>query len=135
VVKRKDFLLFMYFSLFIHAPVQRQAQALSVKVEIEADKLKLSVQKNGTVAILQFLLTTKVSIQEWTYARYWRMKAGYKYKFSLNKENMNFTNNHKPTYKRKIHQSISISEILLRYSIIFSDHLFKSITNYNLSFS
>jgi len=64
VVKRKDFLLFMYFSLFIHAPGQRQAQALSVKVEVEADKHKLSVQKNGIMAILQFLSTTRMSIQE-----------------------------------------------------------------------
>ena len=64
VVKRKYFLLFMYFSLFIHAPVQRQAQSLSVKVEVEADKLKLSVQKNGTMATLQFLSTARVSIQE-----------------------------------------------------------------------
>jgi len=31
VVKRKDFLLFMYFSLFIHAPGKKQDQALSVK--------------------------------------------------------------------------------------------------------
>ena len=31
MVKRKDFLLFMYFSLFIHAPEKKQAEALSVK--------------------------------------------------------------------------------------------------------
>ena len=72
MVKRKDFLL------FIHAPVQRQAQALSVKVEVEVDKLKLSVQKDGTMVVLQFLSTSMVSTQEWTAARYWRMKADYK---------------------------------------------------------
>jgi len=54
----------MYFSLFIHAPVQRQAQALSVKVEVETDKLKLNVQKNETMTILQFLSTARVFTQE-----------------------------------------------------------------------
>jgi len=53
VVKRKDFLLFMYFSLFIHAPEKRdKLKLLVLKVEVEADKLKLSVQKNGTMTIL-----------------------------------------------------------------------------------
>jgi len=37
---------------------------LVLKVEVEADKLKLSVQKNGTMAILQFLSIARVSIQE-----------------------------------------------------------------------
>jgi len=69
----------MYFSLFIHAPKKRdKLKLLVLKVEVEADKLKLSVQKNGTMTILQFLSTAKVSTQEWTTARYWRMKAGYK---------------------------------------------------------
>jgi len=65
VVKRKDFLLFMYFSLFIHAPKKKdRLQLLVLKVEVEADKLKLSVQKNGTMAVLQFLSTARVSTQE-----------------------------------------------------------------------
>ena len=65
VVKRKDFLLFMYFSLFIHAPEKRdKLKLLVLKVEVEADKLKLSVQKNGTMAISQFLSTARVSTQE-----------------------------------------------------------------------
>ena len=48
MVKRKDFLPFMYFSLFIHAPEKRdKLKLLVLKVEVEADKLKLSVQKMG----------------------------------------------------------------------------------------
>ena len=65
LVKRKDFLLFMYFSLFIHAPKKRDKLKLIVlKAEVEADKLKLSEQKNGTMAVLQFLSTARVSTQE-----------------------------------------------------------------------
>ena len=55
----------MYFSLFIHAPKKKdRLKLLVLKVEVEADKLKLSVQKNGTMTILQFLSTTRVSTQE-----------------------------------------------------------------------
>ena len=39
--------------------VKRQVQALSYKVEVEVDKLKLSIQKNGKMTILQFLSNNK----------------------------------------------------------------------------
>jgi hypothetical protein len=44
--------------------VQDKLKLLVLKVEVEADKLKLSVQKNGTMAVLQFLSTARVSTQE-----------------------------------------------------------------------
>lgn len=51
--REKDLLLFMYVLL------KRHDQALSYKVEVEDDKLKLNIQKNGKMTILQFLSNMK----------------------------------------------------------------------------
>jgi len=51
--RENDLLLFMYVF------AKRHAQTLSYKVEVEDDKLQLSIQNNGKIIILQFLSNMK----------------------------------------------------------------------------
>jgi hypothetical protein len=64
-VKRKDlFTVHVLFTVHTRSWYKDKLKLLVLNVEVEADKLKLSVQKYGTMAVLQFLSTARVSTQE-----------------------------------------------------------------------
>lgn len=114
--------------------VQDKLKLLVLNAEVEADKLKLSVQNYGTMAVLQFLSTARVSTQEWTAADIegWRLAINRSF---LSTKKAWIWNTISSLQTSKFIKQSQYQKILLQYQIIFSDHLFKSITNYNLSFS
>ena len=65
VVKNKRlFTVHVLFTVHTRSWEKDKLKLLVLNVEVEADKLNLNVQKNGTMAVLQFLSIARVSTQE-----------------------------------------------------------------------
>lgn len=134
-VKRKNLVtVHVLFTVHTRSWSKDKLKLLVLKVEVEADKLKLNVQKYGTMAILQFPSTARVFTQEWTAADIegWRLAI---YRSFLSTKKAWIWNTISSLQTSKFIKQSQYQKILLQYQIIFSDHLFKSITNYSLSFS
>jgi hypothetical protein len=63
-VKREDiFTVHVLFTVHTRSWYKDKLKLIVLNAEVEADKLKLSVQKYETMAVLQFLSTERVSTQ------------------------------------------------------------------------